>query len=540
MNKSKKIIALVLVMLLSVTLLSGCGKSGTSPSGMKEIKIMLFGDMPVDMDKVTDEFIARTKDTLNISPKFTFTPIGDYKNLVALKMSSGEAVDGVFDAQWNGMFDRLKDGSYIDLTSYFHNDEYPGLKAAFSEEYMAVNKFDGKIMGIPFNRAGSGTNIIMIRKDLREKYGAAPVTSIETLEAYMQAIKENEPNMYPLNALGSINGLYTNLLSEIDLDEKIELGIYQNPATFAEAFSGDIYVKDGKLGGMVELAGASEADYQTFPAPYNSNDAFMKKLEKIRSWYEKGYISQDIINQKDAEAPFVAGKAAACATETNRYSKTKIDTETAIPGAEIEFYVLRNNVRELKPGAIPRALQAWNFLCIPVTCKDPDSVMKFMDWMFSSQENHDLFEYGIEGVHWNAIDDVTYSVPADKKTNNYVFPGYELTWTFLWQRFDNDIDPEMLEYMKYMGDPKTTADDPFEGFAFDSTPVENEIKQALAMEAQAGVAILPYFNGMIANPRETILKELEEKRAKNPEYVEICKKIRVEAEKQLKEFLDKK
>ena len=51
--------------------------------------------------------------------------------------------------------------------------------------------------------------------------------------------------------------------------------------------------------------------------------------------------------------------------------------------------------------------------------------MKFLDWLFSSKDNHDLFELGIEGVHWIKDGDNGFK-PTDKST--MLLQGYELTW----------------------------------------------------------------------------------------------------------------
>lgn len=39
-----------------------------------------------------------------------------------------------------------------------------------------------------------------------------------------------------------------------------------------------------------------------------------------------------------------------------------------------------------------------NGLAIPTTSTKIDATMKFLDWMFGSQEAHDLIQYGIEGT----------------------------------------------------------------------------------------------------------------------------------------------
>ena len=54
----------------------------------------------------------------------------------------------------------------------------------------------------------------------------------------------------------------------------------------------------------------------------------------------------------------------------------------------------------MKPGAIRTDFRANNSVVIPASSKNIDRTMKFLDWLYSSKDNHDLFELGIEGEHW--------------------------------------------------------------------------------------------------------------------------------------------
>ena len=44
---------------------------------------------------------------------------------------------------------------------------------------------------------------------------------------------------------------------------------------------------------------------------------------------------------------------------------------------------------------------------MPSSCKNPEAGIKFLDWLYSSEENYRLFTYGVEGRNYNIIDDKT-------------------------------------------------------------------------------------------------------------------------------------
>ena len=46
-----------------------------------------------------------------------------------------------------------------------------------------------------------------------------------------------------------------------------------------------------------------------------------------------------------------------------------------------------------------------NLNAIAATSEDPESGLKFLNWLYASEENHDLFHYGIEGTHYTKTGD---------------------------------------------------------------------------------------------------------------------------------------
>jgi spermidine/putrescine-binding protein len=127
----------------------------------------------------------------------------------------------------------------------------------------------------------------------------------------------------------------------------------------------------------------------------------------------------------------------------------------------------------MENGCIGTDYRTWNNLAIPVTSKHADETMKFIDWLFQSQENHDLFELGIEGEHWMEAGSEMYKPMA--AATNYQFPRYELTWNPTMSRINADNVPEAVELMRYSADPKTYYRLPLAGFRFNPSPVKTEI-----------------------------------------------------------------
>ena len=172
----KKIVALVLALMLALSV-------ALSASAETELKIYLFGEAQ-NMDKVLEKFYADSG--LDIKLNIVWNTGADHREKMPLLIGNEETCDLVFDAYWMNMSTMISQEMYADLSSYFNNDEYPGLKAAFSESYLAqVTDENGAIYAIPFTH---NTFFMFYDKTLLDE------ADVATLEGIMA--KETGDNVY--------------------------------------------------------------------------------------------------------------------------------------------------------------------------------------------------------------------------------------------------------------------------------------------------------------------------------------------------------
>lgn len=509
-------LAAVAALGMAVSLASGCSKdsgpassspaasaSGTDgPAASKKLDpvtlhFYFFGDEPKGMNMVLDEFYNRTKDTLNTKLQFTFVPFDQYKDKVSLKIAAGENVDAVFDAPWMSMPQMIGKGAYTNLDGYFNNDKYPGLKKAFPQDYTDNNKFiDNKkeehLYGIPFTRAYGYLAGVIIRKDLRVKYGLPEIKTIEELENFFELVLKNEKGMLPL-AVNGANGSVFNFNYPAIPDEK---QIYVQAGQ-------DVYPRISLKNGKADVFFKGE-DYSKLEPPFNTMESNYWKDMIARKWYQKGYIEKDVISQKDAGSFFKAGKFAAMGSDTAGYEQNIADLKKHVPGADLEFAVFNKAVQEGKPGAILTNFKAWNFISIPTTSKHADRVMMFFDWLFADQANHDLFEHGIEGKHWMPVGKDKFKLPDGMNpADHYVFPGYELSWNPIYVRKAEDTPDSILKVDKYLADPKSFIRSPIASFTLDAEPIKSELAKVgpefRTAQQLAGLGLTDDIEGVFQN-----------------------------------------
>lgn len=256
----KKIVALVLALMLALSV-------ALSASAETELKIYLFGEAQ-NMDKVLEKFYADSG--LDIKLNIVWNTGADHREKMPLLIGNEETCDLVFDAYWMNMSTMISQEMYADLSSYFNNDEYPGLKAAFSESYLAqVTDESGAIYAIPFTQAANDLQCIYYRADLAEKYGIT-VDSLENLEAYFKAVKENETDMVAPFGIGGSRAMY---YLESDILEKKQAGVFEFSGTgTAVGMEFEVAIsEDGKTVLGAGTIGAPDEYYANFPAPYNTN-----------------------------------------------------------------------------------------------------------------------------------------------------------------------------------------------------------------------------------------------------------------------------
>lgn len=210
MKKGKKILTASMAF-LTVLSLAACGSgndngkdgngkgSETSKKASGEltfdepgtIKVFFFNEGK-NYEKVVKKFEEETKDTLNTKIDFNWTT--DHRQEMPLKYTAKEQVDLSFDAPWQHLSKNKGDGVYADLSGYFENDNYPGLKKAFPKEMLdLVREEDGAIYAIPLIDlyGGSAPQGFIVDGGLRKKYNLPEVKDEKTFKLYLDTMYEH-------------------------------------------------------------------------------------------------------------------------------------------------------------------------------------------------------------------------------------------------------------------------------------------------------------------------------------------------------------
>ena len=497
MKKRNKLIATIFSTVMATSMLfTGCGgsaepsasadapASSTVQSDVKEstannanagasdaaepttIKILHFGAEPERWDAVYEEYLNRTKDTLNIELDINWVESSDYAEKLNLEMQSNGDWDLVFDAPWMHLRTNAAEGIYADVSEYFNSPDYPNLQRCFGEDVMAANTWYGNTCYIPlYETYGSGLPCVWYRADWAREWGVGTdgkINSYEEMEQYWQAAKDN--GLIPYGA-SQARGFFQQLSIAGAPEGAHNAGI--------QAFSAGglmfwTYVKDGKL---VDIAveGSGDAEFANFPEGYQYD--FDKRYETFAEWQEAGYIDPDSLSCTDYDTPFNSGLSASVVGTLDDYNKRLVSVESW--GGDMDalgFFIYADDVRNMEAGALGTDRGGNNGWAVPASSTKKEAVMKFLDWMVASQENHDLIQLGIEGVDFEYGEvEGTYKALSSYSAD---LGGYSFSWNPHYALIDAGYTGDVLKYREYELSTDTFASMPVLGFHFDTSDVD--------------------------------------------------------------------
>lgn len=227
-NARKKPLAVLTAMLAVSLLAAGCGGSngnnkeaaGSTDSGKNntaaategsttataepgidtskkvELQFYMLGDAPKDLPAIEAEVNKMAAAELNTTVKFNYTSWTDWDQKYKLLLSSGQAIDLIFTADWTQYASYAKRGAFLALDDLLPKAA-PELQKFVPESMWEDVKVDGKIYTVPATYKEYVTNGFVWREDLRKKYNLPQPTDLASYEAYMDGIRQNEPDMMP-------------------------------------------------------------------------------------------------------------------------------------------------------------------------------------------------------------------------------------------------------------------------------------------------------------------------------------------------------
>lgn len=401
----KKYLSWLLCVIMAAALLAGCGQgtapqepadTGNSASGMAEepqqpqeeadvfeqpVELILYtsGSSGADTDKVMAQFNEMLKEKCNTTIKVHCIGWDDYENQYNLILTSGEKVDLLYVNP--NMYNRYaKAGAFTDITDMF--PEYmPETYSLFTNEELQQIKVDGKIFAVPSYEQNYGQNGIFYRKDLADKYDVSAVVSLDTLEAYMDAVAQNESEILPIN--GNPEQALFQLFKS-----------YYGFENIANSTTSIVMVR-------------SYDDIEDIFA-YPFSDEYLEWAHKMKDWAGRGFWSSNALSATmDPWSSIQVGTSAITQANPDGARSMMRNMGEKMPEAECDYWSFAN----LTGYAFPNPVQE-NGFAIPKASQNAERALRVLEVVKTDSELFDLWMYGIEGYHFDLTADGELVRPA--------------------------------------------------------------------------------------------------------------------------------
>lgn len=435
---------------LTAMLAMACA-AGTMTAGVSASEDLPTVTWYIGKDPQTDEALVEEK--LNellldrgVQAKLDLVFLSDYDTKLGMMVTAGEEFDICFTASWSGInyVNYSNQGAFTELTDLVQ--EYgQDILAQVPENVMDGAKINGELYAIPCFQNGVVQYCAAIPNELIEKYDfdLSGIKELKDLEPLLAVIKENEPELYPIQW----NHVYATRAHG-----------YNNGM---ELVNNNIYVTD---------------DYQVTYA----EDMKKEVLKTAVDWYQKGYIRADINSVTDDNSEMAAGKYGISLTADMK------------PGVEANYksmygrdftFVQIMDARMLYDSSMS------SMNAISATSKQPELAMQVLNLANTDAEFYNTICYGVEGVHYTKNDDG--SITRTDAIENYN-PNKDWAFGCQFNAYPTQ-DMELDNYDKMLEYNTTAAAAPLAGFVFvgDNTVTERTNLSTVTKEYGA------LFNGSV-------------------------------------------
>ncbi|MDR3050208.1 MAG: ABC transporter substrate-binding protein [Oscillospiraceae bacterium] len=494
----KRILAFALTLALLTLSLAGVALAADDPSEEVTIRWMLDGSNVTDDSAVLEAVNAYLKEKINAKLEVIWGTWGDFDNNSVLNINSGADIDIYFTCSWsaNEYSAYAKKGAWVRLDDPANNllEKYaPNLFTVLPPVLAEGAKVEGAdgvgVYGLPGYKEVAQQYTWDINTPLLTELGYS-VDDVSDFYAFgdilAKAKEAKGADFYPLNIEGAV---LERMVNHSDIvDTNLLLSFEFDPVNPAQS---EAVIK---------------SRYET--------DGYKKFVEKVREYYQAGYINPDMANHESS------GPARTNAQLSGAYL---IGTQTYAPGYDRQASQERGFEVTFKPaqaGIISTTSARGAMMAISSASKHPERALQFLALLNTDPYLFTLLAYGVEGVHYNLQDG---KVAFTDKRQDYL-PWRNGLGNITQLPLTVDDDPDIWEKFAKFNDAQGV---PLLGFAFDATPVETEMTALI----NAANEYADPLNAGVVDPAEKL-----------PEFIAKLKangidKVLEEANTQLQAFL---
>ena len=494
MKTTKKLLALVLALALVVTAFAACSGGTTTESSKTEsskteeskteesktessetntddgtihpMRIVqpgtLSSDYETGMAAVNEKLKA---DGVNIEVSVTRIPWDAYAEKLNLMLTTGEEFELLHVMQDVKNLSSIAGmGAIISIHDLIGN--YPDLYNKFTETEWLGTLYNGEEYAVPaaWRSFDNTMSYICYRSDIAKKVGYDEYP--ETTEEIIDLMKKSQDAILEETGMKAYSWFHQN--------QDTAHWLHRSYDTYP------FYVENSLGIVLIRQDGTVDSFYES--------EEFKKDANTYYEMYQAGLIDPDILNRDSQKKYDDAKFGAMLASQTFDPATGVTMQENGVEGATVDWV-------EAFGDDIPDMIYTFvqNLNAISATSEDPESGLKFLNWLYASEENHTLFHYGIEGTHYTKTGDHRFEQIKGEDGNPLYVMDTWMTGYLPFIYFSSNTPDSHLDYYNYKSDNYVIS--PAAGFLFDASSVQSELTN---LQTEIIASIYPIKVGMVS------------------------------------------
>ncbi|HET6487729.1 MAG TPA: extracellular solute-binding protein [Spirochaetia bacterium] len=434
--------------------------------GQATVRYVMPGDASPDNDTVIAAVNARLGPDAGLKLETVYVPWDAWENKINLMLASGDEFDLVHVMQdWIPYTSYFSKGGLADITDSIAKYGANLVKNIPAAMWPGA-KVKGRTYVIPTFWAELATEgDFTIRTDFLKQNGLSlPRTPAEMLTAMETVAKNWKGSDKP----------YLPLAPSVNNADPIGM----HSSVLHRAYASFPFTVKEKLF-YVSQSGQARSWVET--------PEFKQDAAWFRSAYVKGLISPDVLTIKQDQVvnQINSGNWLVSWGTIGSYKDLQKNWP-ALQDADILTAMFNPEKPDVRPWGIK------NCNAVPSTTTNPDLGVKFMNWLYASQSNYDLFLYGVEGKHYTTLRAHQKDSVMDPTGRPLYIQADWMMGNLNFIRLDSVIPAATIKDI-YTIDSKAI-NSPAADLFFDSSNVRAELANVMS---QFSAVMLPVYMGVV-------------------------------------------
>lgn len=448
MKKAHKLIPFTMAALTALSAMPAMAETAKEYNGVDvsepvELTLYYVGNEYGDEQMIFDTINEIMQEKINATINFKALSMSDYATNYSLLLAGGEAIDLIYTSNWCFYTDEAGKGAFLEITDDMIQNYMPMTYESQAQASYQQGMIDGKLYFMPCSKIGYGHPCVVIRGDLREKYGLDELASIDDLYTYMAKVAEDPDSGVSFAYNASLNG--KSLQSMIAVAGNNLLSVDNNNYFYYR-------YEEGKT------------DYSADDVVFLfETDEFKDFAEKMKECAAAGDWSMSSINnQTDVKDSMLNGTSAVYIENLGTCGAVANSILQSNPDWNPEIY-------DLNLDKVSIASYDTDGYAIPYTSKNPERAMMALDILKNDPDAYIAARYGIPGYHITINDDGTWAQAEYYGTWSY---GAAVSWGLKnsnLEMIQENTFPTEVELMNTW--KEISVDSPTVGFAFSTTNI---------------------------------------------------------------------